>query len=58
MFLAVNWKGTKGKPGCGWVVQPCYRVSRGHWKYYPPVAGPFKTKREATEMKRAMTVVG
>lgn len=40
-----------------WVVQPVTRTRdwRGRvaaWHYDPPVAGPFKTKREATEAKR------
>ncbi len=53
MFLAINWK-SKGEKDSreGWVLQPAWRVKRGWWKYKPPIAGPFRTKKIAQQVKK------
>lgn len=41
--------------GCrseGWYLQPCRKDGIG-WKFKPPVAGPFRTKKLALAKKRA-----
>ena len=53
-YIAVTFRNPSAANGMkgGWMLQPCHRVREGWWKYDRPIAGPFKTKREALEEKR------
>jgi hypothetical protein len=53
-FYSIGWRGVAGEPGCGWIIQPSWRVAVGWWKYGDVVAGPFKTRREARDAKKKL----
>lgn len=58
MFLAINWKGkSEIDPREGWVVQPCERVRRGHWRCEKSIAGPFRTQKAARSAKRFLETI-
>jgi len=51
-FLSITWKNASDSdPREGWMLQPCWRVQRGWWKYDKAIAGPFRTKKIAQEVK-------
>jgi hypothetical protein len=37
-----------------WLVQPAWRVCKGGYQYGEPIAGPYRTRREAREAHRAL----
>ena len=57
-FLTITWKSkTELDPREGWMLQPCVRVRRGHWRCERPVAGPFTTKKSAQATKKYLESV-